>query len=230
MDEIVIPERSTNLILSGHVEGDAGAIAIARRLENNEKLTYLHVGFSSIGDAGAIAFARMLDTNRTLTHLDFIGNSIGDAGAFAFARALEKNRTLTHLFFGHNNIGDAGAIALARMLETNRTLIQLYLVDNPIGEAGAIAVMRVINGTTKVRPFIQPPRDECARRRILAALVGVHMGVVVEASIGLTAIRRSHGSQFMDLNNWLRAARNGRRRLPDVLVDQVGEMLYPTRG
>ena len=229
MNEFVIPADFIHLYFGREELEDAGAISLARALETDATLKYLHIGHNRIGDVGAIALARMLETNRTLLVFQFSENLFGDAGAIAFARALEINRTLKTLELFDNEIGDAGAIALARALEVNRTLTHIGLSKNRFGDTGAIALMRVVStGTTPITLHLMPPKCEFAQRRVLKALADAHMSQEEETLTGLDLLRRRHGTHLADLMNWRHAAKTMTRKLPDVVVDRVGEMLYPT--
>ena len=82
------------------------AIAIAKALETNSKLSTLDIGYNSIGSIGATAIANALKTNTTLSTLVLSKNRIGDDGTEAIAEALEINKILTEIKLDGNLIYD----------------------------------------------------------------------------------------------------------------------------
>jgi len=120
--------------------GDAGAIALAAVLKENETLTSLKISMNKIGDAGAIALAAALKENKKLTSLDLSANQIGIEGVKALAEALKKNKTLTNLNIYFSRIGDAGAADIVEALKANQTLTSLGIANSNIGIEGVIAL------------------------------------------------------------------------------------------
>jgi len=57
----------------------------------NKKLDCLYLDNNQIQDAGAIALAKALENNSILDHLDLGCNQISDPGATALVNALENN-------------------------------------------------------------------------------------------------------------------------------------------
>ncbi|KJE90829.1 hypothetical protein CAOG_002071 [Capsaspora owczarzaki ATCC 30864] len=135
-----VQNASGTLSIQRQQIGQAEALAIARALEVNQRLTKLSLRWNEIDETGANAIAEALRENATLTQLDLHNNQIGASGARAIAEALRVNKTLTQLDLHNNQIGAAGASAIAEALTVNGTLTQLGLSSNGIGVGGANAI------------------------------------------------------------------------------------------
>ena len=68
---------------------------MARALEANTTLTYLHLRNNGIGAEGAAQVARALEADRTLTQLNLGGNGISDECVTELTVAVERNKQRT---------------------------------------------------------------------------------------------------------------------------------------
>jgi hypothetical protein len=92
-------------------------------------LTELNLACNNISDPGAIAIARALETNSRLTSLNLSDNDIGSTGTTgycALATMLANNSSLTRLNLSHND-NDTGLVVITGALNRNSSLTTLDL-------------------------------------------------------------------------------------------------------
>jgi serine/threonine protein kinase len=98
-----------------------------------------------IDDAGAVGLARGLQQCHTLTELSLSGHCIGDVGATALAAVFQSCRKLESVSLANNIISDVGAQALSQGIVAACTsgplaLSLIDLRDNPMTEHGRTCV------------------------------------------------------------------------------------------
>lgn len=116
-------------VLCTNFIGDAGVVAIANAIKDNENHTVLNeltLRYNQIGFDGANAIGTMLKTNKTISRLELSYNSLTIECLRVMTTVLETNinKTLTSLSI--LDIGRIGGVQqMCRMLQRNTTLLHV---------------------------------------------------------------------------------------------------------
>mmetsp|Transcript_3899 Transcript_3899/g.5155 ORF Transcript_3899/g.5155 Transcript_3899/m.5155 type:complete len:439 (-) Transcript_3899:29-1345(-) len=124
--------------LGGRGLHDDGAIATAKALHGNLRVSTVNLTANAIGYSGAKAFASLLSlSTSSLMILNLSRNQIGPSGGACLIRSIERNSSLLELHIDFNNIGNFGATQMVKPLSKNTCLLKLGLTANGIsGENG----------------------------------------------------------------------------------------------
>ncbi|MCC8399148.1 MAG: hypothetical protein LN563_00975 [Rickettsia endosymbiont of Platyusa sonomae] len=88
-----------------------------KKLQADEKLTYLNLSNHNIGSSGGIELlSKALENKKTLTHINLRNSNIDDEGVKIVAKFLQNNNTVTRVDLSNNKIGDIGMHRLAEAL------------------------------------------------------------------------------------------------------------------
>ena len=139
------------LEFSDNSVGLEGVQALAESLKGNNSLCELHLSNCRTLAGGAKSLGEMLKENKTLQTLDVSGGSLFSEGAKAIAIGLMNNNTLKTLEITGNCIGTNGAIMLAEVLKYTTSLLKLDIRFNSIGQNGATAIAGGLKENTSVR-------------------------------------------------------------------------------
>mmetsp|Transcript_26381 Transcript_26381/g.39138 ORF Transcript_26381/g.39138 Transcript_26381/m.39138 type:complete len:1369 (+) Transcript_26381:243-4349(+) len=121
-----------------------GSEALADLLgADNCPLKTLNLSWNMIRLDGAIALAKSIERNTRLTHLDLCYNSIGVEAGEVIGAALLSNNTLRTLLLSNNSISATACVTICVGIEQNMSLRYVNLDSNPIGEEGASMLMQV---------------------------------------------------------------------------------------
>ena len=120
----------------------AGAIKIAKALENASKLTVIKIACNRIGMKAADYISNVLSDKTKLQVLCLNENNLQTVGITKIARALEGVLTLTVLNVSDNHITEEAAGEVAAALIHNARLQELYVQRNNLQAVGAIKVTR----------------------------------------------------------------------------------------
>ena len=104
---------------------------------HNTKLENLYLGGNDIQSAGAIMIAKSLQNVFHLTIFSICDNNINEEAARDIAAVLSHNTELQKLYLGKNNLQSMGAIMIAKGLQNISNLIIFSISDNNIGEEAA---------------------------------------------------------------------------------------------
>jgi Ran GTPase-activating protein (RanGAP) involved in mRNA processing and transport len=138
-------------------DGEAGAIAIAILLHNNNAVTELNLASNIIGNTGARNIASLLQHNNTIVKVNLQQNKIDSDGAVKIANALCHNQIIEDLCINWKQgwynrvIVDPAAIAFAEMLLVNQTLRTLDLGSTIITPAGVSRFASALQTNTSLR-------------------------------------------------------------------------------
>eukprot|EP01031_Cornospumella_fuschlensis_P030615 gene30615-36991_t len=116
---------------------DEGAIFISSMLRQASMLTCLDLGFCSIGDRGMESLASSLASNTTIRILYLSGNLLSPVGFKHLGNALASNKTLVALYVTGNAAKAEGAKQLAKGLRFNYSIEKLFINGNKIDKDGA---------------------------------------------------------------------------------------------
>ena len=141
----------TWLNLSSNSIGEEAADDIAAVLSHNLKLQTVGLGGNNLQSPGAIKIARSLQNTVILTCLNLFSNSIGEEAADDIAAVLSHNLKLQIVGLGGNNLQSPGAIKIARSLQNTVTLTYLNLSSNSIGEEAADDIATILSHNMKLQ-------------------------------------------------------------------------------
>ena len=119
-------------------------VRLSAALRNNTVLTELLLSGHAVGEAGAAAMSDMLagsTGNHTLQTLCIGSQQFSDVGARALASHLGDWNSLRTLDLELKNIGPDGASALGTQMATNTSLRTLTLSRNPLTDAGIVTLL-----------------------------------------------------------------------------------------
>ena len=120
----------------------------------NPNVRHFLIGNNVVGDAGAVAIARMIEQrseSNPIETLYLAGNCFTDKGAEALASALATNRTAKSLWLKRNPLGPQGIRHLAEMLRQNTTLSTLDLVNTATGDAGVKTLFSALRENSSLK-------------------------------------------------------------------------------
>lgn len=106
---------------------DAGAVALAKALEDNDTLLSLHLENNEISREGATALGVMLQNKFKLSKLNLNNNPIGDEGFIQIANGLAEIDTLRIITLANTLITKETIPALSQSLQNKRFLTKLLL-------------------------------------------------------------------------------------------------------
>lgn len=110
---------------------------LAKRLQQNNTLTFLDMYRTRCGPKGATAIGDALGKNHTLQHLHLRSNAVKADGVLYLSKALSnKSCALVTLDLSYNITMDEGVEELGRALRGNKSLTSLILAGNGIGDKG----------------------------------------------------------------------------------------------
>lgn len=116
---------------------------LAKKLVQNNTLTFLDMYRSRCGPVGCTAIADALGKNHTLQHLHLRSNGVKPDGVLYLSKALaHKSCALLSLDLSYNLLKDEGMIEIGRSLRGNQSLIRLFLSGNGIGAKGVEALTK----------------------------------------------------------------------------------------
>eukprot|EP00614_Pseudopedinella_elastica_P028132 CAMPEP_0172631226 /NCGR_PEP_ID=MMETSP1068-20121228/177991_1 /TAXON_ID=35684 /ORGANISM="Pseudopedinella elastica, Strain CCMP716" /LENGTH=145 /DNA_ID=CAMNT_0013442299 /DNA_START=129 /DNA_END=566 /DNA_ORIENTATION=- len=125
--------------------GDDGAIAVAKALAGNQRVSQCFLGANGITFQGLKSLAALLSfATSGLVELDLHQNPLGAAGAACLARALERNTALRRLNLDACRVGNFGAAQMVAPLEANTCLVALTLTANGIGTKTGDAIRAAV--------------------------------------------------------------------------------------
>ena len=130
----------------------AGAIKIAKGLQNSTNLTKLCLHNNNIGEEAADDIAAILSHNTKLQGLYLSGNNLNAAGDIKIATGLQNATNLIILGLNNNNIGEEAADDIAAVLSHNVKLQELYLliIGNNLKTKGAIDIAKGLQNATNL--------------------------------------------------------------------------------
>ena len=131
----------------------AGAIKIAKGLQNTVKLTVLNLSNNNISEEAADDIAAVLSRNTNLQKLYLHYNNLKSAGATKIAKGLQNTVKLTVFDLNNNNISEEAVDDIAAVLSHNINLQELYLSDNNLKSAGATKIAKGLQNTVKLTVF-----------------------------------------------------------------------------
>ena len=129
----------------------AGAIEIAKGLQNVTALTKLHIHVITITQDAADDIAAAISCNTQLEELDVSGNNLQEMGVVRIAKVLQHIHTLKKLNINNNNITDRAADDIAAAISCNTKLEELDVSGNDLRTEGvikiAVALQRIVTLT-----------------------------------------------------------------------------------
>ena len=118
----------------------AGAIMIAKGLQNVFHLTVLSICNNNINQEGAGSIGTVLSHNTELQQLYLGENNLQSMGAIMIAKGLQNISNLKIFSISNNNIGDEAANDIATALSHNIQLQEIYLNENNLQSEGATKI------------------------------------------------------------------------------------------
>jgi Ran GTPase-activating protein (RanGAP) involved in mRNA processing and transport len=110
---------------------------LAKRLAQNNTLTWLDMYRTRCGPKGATALGDALGKNHTLQHLLLRSNAVKSDGTLYLSKALaNKSCALMTLDLSYNLVMDEGVEELGRALRGNGSLTTLLLAGNGVSDKG----------------------------------------------------------------------------------------------
>lgn len=134
-------ETLAEIDVSANAFGSAGCAAVAASLTS--RVACLRFCSNEIGDAGATALAEKLEGCTSLEELWLASAGVGTAGVVAIARAVTGLPQLLRLRLNYDYIGRSGALAVAECVASLPALRVLELKGCGL-KSGAIAVAKSI--------------------------------------------------------------------------------------
>ncbi|EGD77569.1 hypothetical protein PTSG_08667 [Salpingoeca rosetta] len=131
--------------------GEAGALALAEALQENNTLHALDLSGADLGEAGGHHIAEVLKVNQALHTLNLSETRVGLDGAYLICLALKQNQTLHTLNLCSTLLGENGALALAGALKENRTLHTLDLDCNFLSDTAGTAIAQSLQQNKTLR-------------------------------------------------------------------------------
>eukprot|EP00760_Papus_ankaliazontas_P038935 PhM_4_TR9423/c0_g1_i1/m.67352 len=166
------PQQLKILNLSDNLIRSAGAVDLGRAIENNSKLTHLHLKLNRFGDDGGRVFAEALRVNTTLKVLDLDHNDLGSDTARVLAEALKANAKLVTLNLSGNDFQEEGGRLIREGVDNNSNLTTMDLRGSGVSEADADAVQEVLERRIQSqRQKVEEEAERLAKKKIDEALV-----------------------------------------------------------